>query len=68
MTDSSPPSPGANAFRKEGIMPELHTTKPEPKRHDFAAGETGVAPPYPPTVLPTIRKPVNGMAGACPSG
>lgn len=20
-------------------MPELHTTKPEPKRHDFAAGE-----------------------------
>ena len=24
-------------------MPELHTTKPEPKRHDFAAGETGLA-------------------------
>ena len=28
-------------------MPELHTTKPEPKRHDFAAGETGRGPSVP---------------------
>lgn len=28
-------------------MPELHATKPEPKRHDFAAGETGRGPSVP---------------------
>ena len=28
-------------------MPELHTTKPVPKRHDFAAGETGRGPSVP---------------------
>ena len=38
-------------------MPELHTTKPEPSAMTLRPARPGVAPPYPPTVLPTIRKP-----------
>ena len=44
MTDSSRQREPVH-FRKEGIM--AVTTKPEPKRHDFAAGETGRGPSIP---------------------
>ncbi len=43
MTDSS--DPGGAMLSVD--LPELHTTKPEPKRHDFAAGETGRGPSVP---------------------
>ena len=41
---------------------------PEPKRHDFAASETGRGPSVPSNGLANDQ-PVNGMAGACiPNG